>query len=83
MPRPGALFPLLEFLNKGAHFSSMTGEKLSEFQVVAAVSAAQRNLGLHLGSFLLLQLRGRLHQIGCAGRVTGNAGTCGACARAA
>src|SRR4051812_26612540 len=46
--------PVLEFLNKGAHFSSLTGEKLSEFQVVAAVSAAQRTLGLRLGSFLLL-----------------------------
>ena len=46
--------PLIEFLNKGAHFSSMTGEKLSEFQVVAAVAAAQRTLGLRLGSFLLL-----------------------------
>jgi hypothetical protein len=46
--------PLLEFLNKGAHFSSLTGEKLSEFQVVAAASAAQKALGLRLGSFLLL-----------------------------
>jgi hypothetical protein len=46
--------PRLVFLNKGAHFSSMTGEKLSEFQVVAAVSAAQKSLGLRLGSFLLL-----------------------------
>lgn len=46
--------PLIEFLNKGAHFSSMTGEKLSEFQVVAAVGEAQRRLGLHLRSFLLL-----------------------------
>ena len=46
--------PVLEFLNKGAHFSSMTGEKLSEFQVVAALTAAQRALGLRLGSFLLL-----------------------------
>ena len=46
--------PVIEFLNKGAHFSSMTGEKLSEFQVVGAVSTAQRTLGLHLSSFLLL-----------------------------
>ena len=30
--------PLIEFLNKGAHFSSLTGEKLSEHQVVAAVA---------------------------------------------
>src|SRR5262249_16519937 len=46
--------PVIEFLNKGAHFSSLTGEKLSEFQVVAAVSAAQRTLGLRLASFMLL-----------------------------
>lgn len=46
--------PLIEFLNKGAHFCSLTGEKLSEFQVVAAVAEAQRTLGLHLRSFLLL-----------------------------
>jgi hypothetical protein len=46
--------PVIEFLNKGAHFSSLTGEKLSEFQVVAAISAAQRVLGLRLSSFLLL-----------------------------
>jgi GH3 auxin-responsive promoter len=46
--------PLIEFLNKGSHFSSMTGEKLSEFQVVTALAATQRVLGLHLNSFLLL-----------------------------
>ncbi len=46
--------PVIEFLNKGAHFSSMTGEKLSEFQVVAASAGAQRELGLRLKSFLLL-----------------------------
>jgi GH3 auxin-responsive promoter len=46
--------PLLEFLNKGAHFSSLTGEKLSEYQVVAAVNAAQRELDLPLKSFLVL-----------------------------
>jgi hypothetical protein len=46
--------PLLEFLNKGAHFSSLTGEKLSEYQVVAAVNAAQRALDLPLRSFLVL-----------------------------
>lgn len=50
--------PLLEFLNKGAHFSSMTGEKLSEHHVVAAVNAAQRKLGLRLTSFLMLPVWG-------------------------
>ena len=37
---------MVEFLNKGAHFSSLTGEKISEHQVVAAVEAAQRSVGL-------------------------------------
>jgi hypothetical protein len=46
--------PLIEFLNKGAHISSLSGEKLSEHQVVAAVEAAQRSLGLRLKSYLLL-----------------------------
>jgi hypothetical protein len=46
--------PLIEFLNKGAHISSLTGEKLSEHQVVAAVGAAQRALGLRFKSYLLL-----------------------------
>lgn len=32
--------PVLEFLNKGAHFASVTGEKLSEFQAVTAVNQA-------------------------------------------
>jgi len=46
--------PLVEFLNKGAHFSSLTGEKLSEYQVVAAVNAAQKALSIRLGSYLVL-----------------------------
>ncbi len=46
--------PLLEFLNKGAHFSSLTGEKLSEYQVVAAVNAAMKAQGVKLRSFLVL-----------------------------
>ena len=46
--------PLIEFLNKGSYFSSLTGEKLSEFQAVGAVNEAQTALGLRLSSFLLL-----------------------------
>lgn len=46
--------PILEFLNKGSHFSSLTGEKLSEFQVVAAVQQSLQALNLHIQSFLLL-----------------------------
>jgi hypothetical protein len=45
--------PLIEFLNKGAHYSSLTGEKLSEHQVIAAVEAAQRSMGMRLKSYLL------------------------------
>jgi hypothetical protein len=36
--------PFIEFLNKGAHIANITGEKLSEFQVVRAVEEAQREL---------------------------------------
>lgn len=50
--------PLVEFLNKGVHFSSVAGEKLSEYQVVAAVDAAQRQLNLRLSSYLLAPLWG-------------------------
>jgi hypothetical protein len=43
--------PLLIFLNKGAHFSSLTGEKISEFQVIAAVKKAQAELAAEVGEF--------------------------------
>ncbi len=46
--------PLIEFLNKGSHYSSLTGEKLSEHQVIAAVQGAQRDVGIRLKSYLLL-----------------------------
>jgi hypothetical protein len=45
--------PLLEFLNKGAHYSSMTGEKISEHQVINAVEAAQRTASVRVSSYLL------------------------------
>jgi len=45
--------PLVEFLNKGAHISSLAGEKVSEFQVVSAVNEATAELGLRLKSYLL------------------------------
>lgn len=38
--------PLLEFLNKGKNFANLTGEKLSEYQVVRAVEQGFRDLGL-------------------------------------
>jgi GH3 auxin-responsive promoter len=45
--------PLVEFLNKGAHFSSLTGEKLSEHQVIASLETAQKRIGVRLKSYLL------------------------------
>jgi hypothetical protein len=45
--------PVIEFLNKGAHYSSLTGEKLSEHQAITAVEAAQRAVGVHVKSYLL------------------------------
>jgi len=46
--------PVVEFLNKGAHYSSLTGEKLSEHQVISSVQEAQQEIGLRLVSYLLL-----------------------------
>jgi len=45
--------PVIEFLNKGAHISSLTGEKLSESQVVLAVERACTCLGIEPGLFVL------------------------------
>lgn len=43
--------PLLEFLNKGKNFSNLTGEKLSEHQVVRAVEKSFAELGLPIDFF--------------------------------
>jgi hypothetical protein len=40
--------PMLEFLNKGSHSASLTGEKLSEYQVTKAVASVTHRLDLHL-----------------------------------
>jgi hypothetical protein len=45
--------PLVEFLNKGRSFSSLTGEKLSEHQAIRAVKASFDELQLPLRSFTL------------------------------
>ena len=45
--------PIIEFLHKGAHVSSMTGEKLTERQVVHAVQQLSQQLGLAIESFVL------------------------------
>src|SRR5260370_29159700 len=43
--------PLIEFLSKGAHFSSLTGEKLSEYQVTQAMTQLLRELDLSFTSY--------------------------------
>ncbi len=43
--------PLVEFLHKGAHIANLTGEKISESQVVAAVRAASDEMRLCLSQF--------------------------------
>src|SRR5581483_3046798 len=45
--------PLVEFLSKGANFANFTGEKLSEYQVVAAMGEVLRELNLTLTTFSL------------------------------
>jgi hypothetical protein len=45
--------PKLIFLNKGANFSSITGEKLSEFQVVTAITKVQELTQIDLGDFCM------------------------------
>jgi hypothetical protein len=43
--------PLLEFLNKGAYFSSMTGEKLSEHHVTRSIDKVLAELGVMLATY--------------------------------
>jgi GH3 auxin-responsive promoter len=45
--------PLLEFLNKGKNFANLTGEKLSEYQVIRAVKRSFADLGLPIDYFLV------------------------------
>src|SRR5262249_4298430 len=40
--------PRLEFLGKGHHFASLTGEKLSEYQVTQALADVTRQAGVPL-----------------------------------
>ena len=40
--------PTLEFLSKGSHFASLTGEKLSEYQVTQSVAAAAEKFDVQL-----------------------------------
>jgi hypothetical protein len=45
--------PLIEFLGKGSQFASLTGEKLSEYQVTQAVAAEVNRHGLPLPVYTL------------------------------
>lgn len=45
--------PVIEFLNKGSHVSSITGEKLTERQAVLAVESAAGAMGVRIDSFVL------------------------------
>ncbi|QDT18132.1 GH3 auxin-responsive promoter family protein [Alienimonas californiensis] len=45
--------PSLSFLSKGRNFSSVTGEKLTEYQAAAAVSGALESLGRRLNAYAL------------------------------
>lgn len=45
--------PMLEFLHKGAHIASVTGEKLAESQVVSAVRGGLHRLKLDIQHFTL------------------------------
>lgn len=50
--------PKLTFMNKGAHYSSMTGEKLSETQVTEAIGKALRDLNLTIDHYSLVPFPG-------------------------
>jgi len=45
--------PMFEFLSRGRHGCSITGEKLTEHQVVAAMAAAAKAAGGHVDTFVL------------------------------
>jgi len=45
--------PIVEFLHRGTHVSSVTDEKLTEWQVTAAFQRCSRELGLRITSFVL------------------------------
>jgi hypothetical protein len=45
--------PLIEFLSKGSHFASITGEKLSEYHVTQAMELVLRELNLSLTAYSL------------------------------
>jgi len=45
--------PVIEFLNKGSHVANLTGEKITEFQVITAVNSCLDRLGLPVRSYCM------------------------------
>jgi len=43
--------PCISFLNKGKHISSLTGEKVSEHQIVTAMKESMRHCGVYIENF--------------------------------
>ncbi|NBO91880.1 MAG: auxin-responsive protein [Planctomycetia bacterium] len=43
--------PLIEFLSKGANFSNLTGEKISEYQITQSVASVLRDIDATLGTY--------------------------------
>ncbi|HLC65723.1 MAG TPA: GH3 auxin-responsive promoter family protein [Candidatus Nanoarchaeia archaeon] len=43
--------PILEFLHKGEHITSITGEKLTEIQVLKAIQKASKETNVHVENF--------------------------------
>lgn len=50
--------PVLEFLNKGSHISSLTGEKITESQVVTAVRETVQSLQVELSFYTVAPVWG-------------------------
>jgi len=46
--------PMLEFLHKGAHISNLTGEKITESQVVESVRKAIQSTSVEIGQYSLI-----------------------------
>ncbi len=52
--------PMLRFLNKGKHFCSITGEKISEHQVVQAVAETSRRFEMRIENYCLFPKWGKI-----------------------
>ena len=60
--------PLLEFLHKGAHISNLTGEKVSESQVVQAVRNGLERMRLQLRHFTVCPMWDEPRATSCSAR---------------